>query len=142
MCCAARNPKYANQTAAESQMHRLGLVCPLLVSLSAPLIAQTPTGTIAGTVADQLGAVLPNATVAVTNKNTGATRIVQTGVDGTFSGPALAAGIFATVSFLRSCRIFVRSRMPSTPARVIPRFFFRGRRTRSGHCIPAISRRP
>jgi len=75
-------------------MHRLALVCTLLVSLSAPLIAQTPTGTIAGSVADQLGAVLPNATVTVTNKDTGATRIVQTGVDGTFSVPALAAGTY------------------------------------------------
>ncbi len=73
-------------------MARVVLLCAVVVSLSAPLAAQAPTGTIAGTVTDQVGAVLPTATVTVTNHGTGASRVVQTAADGTFSVPSLAAG--------------------------------------------------
>src|SRR5262245_31765674 len=58
-------------------MRRLGhrfVVASFFAILSAPLLAQVPTGTIAGTVTDQVNAVLPKATVTVTNKDTGATR--------------------------------------------------------------------
>lgn len=60
-------------------MLRRGAVV-FLLALSTPLIAQTPTGTIVGTVTDQLGAVLPNAVVTITNKDTGANRVLQSGV--------------------------------------------------------------
>ena len=73
-------------------MTRLGLLIVFVVTLSAPLMAQAPTGTIAGTVTDQVGAVIPHATVTITNKDTGASRVVQRGVDGTFSVPSLPAG--------------------------------------------------
>ena len=73
-------------------MDRLGLLVVAVFTLSGPLFAQVPTGTIAGTVTDQSGAVLPSATVTVTNKDTGASRVVQTGSDGAFSIPALPAG--------------------------------------------------
>lgn len=72
-------------------------VCPLfvlVVMFSGPLLAQVPTGTIAGSVTDQVGAVLPDATVTVTNTETSAKRVVQTGPDGTFSVPALPAGSY------------------------------------------------
>jgi carboxypeptidase family protein len=73
-------------------MHRLGLLAVLVFALSGSLLAQAPTGTIAGTVTDQSGAVLPGATVTVTNKGTGASRVVQSGSDGAFSIPALPPG--------------------------------------------------
>ena len=73
-------------------MHRLGLLLVVVFTLSGPVLAQVPTGTIAGTVTDQSGAVLPRATVTVTNKDTGASRIVQSGADGAFSIPALPPG--------------------------------------------------
>ena len=73
-------------------MGRVGLLFAIVVLVSAPLLAQVPTGTIAGTVTDQVAAVLPKATVTVTNKATGAARTVQTGSDGGFSVPLLPAG--------------------------------------------------
>jgi hypothetical protein len=78
-------------------MARVALLCAVVVSLSAPLAAQVPTGSIAGTVTDQVGAVLPNATVTVTNRGTGAVRVVQTDANGSFSMPSLAAGSYDVV---------------------------------------------
>ena len=66
----------------------------LVFALSGSLRAQAPTGTIAGTVTDQSGAVLPGATVTVTNKDTGASRVVQSGSDGAFSIPDVPAGTY------------------------------------------------
>jgi hypothetical protein len=70
------------------------LVLALMLTLTAPLMAQVPTGTIAGTVTDPTGAIIPKATVTVTNKDTGASRVVQTGSEGTFSVAALPAGSY------------------------------------------------
>src|SRR6185295_6686673 len=56
--------------------------------------AQAPTGTIAGVVTDASGAIVTNAPVTVTNKETGAMRSVLSGVDGSFSAPSLAAGTY------------------------------------------------
>jgi hypothetical protein len=75
-------------------MARVVVLVAFVVSFSAPLLAQVPTGTIAGTVTDQVGAVLPNATVTATNRATGAARVVQTDEDGNFSIPSLPAGSY------------------------------------------------
>ncbi len=73
-------------------MSRLGLLLVLVLTFPISALAQAPTGSIAGTVTDQVGAVLPNATVTATNRDTGASRVVQTGADGAFSIPSLLAG--------------------------------------------------
>ena len=75
-------------------MRRLGvgLAFAFIFCASLPLMAQAPTGTIAGTVSDQSSAVLPKATVTVSNKATGATRVVQTAPDGSFSVASLTPG--------------------------------------------------
>ena len=78
-------------------MSRLGVLFVFVVTLSGPLMAQAPTGTVAGTVFDQVAAVIPHATVTVTNKDTGASRVVQTGVDGTFSIPSLPPGPYDVI---------------------------------------------
>ncbi|HEV8483950.1 MAG TPA: carboxypeptidase regulatory-like domain-containing protein [Blastocatellia bacterium] len=65
-----------------------------VVLLAAPVGAQVPTGTITGTVVDPSGAVIQNATVTVTNKNTGASRVIQTAETGTFSAPSLVPGTY------------------------------------------------
>ncbi len=75
-------------------MFRFGLLFVLGLAIATPLNAQTPTGTIAGTVTDQVGAVLPNVAITITNKDTGASRVVQSGADGTFSVPSLPAGSY------------------------------------------------
>ncbi|MGH9800921.1 MAG: carboxypeptidase-like regulatory domain-containing protein, partial [Blastocatellia bacterium] len=47
------------------------LIC---ISVCMPATAQSTFGTITGTVTDPTGAVIPNATVLLTNKNTQAVR--------------------------------------------------------------------
>jgi hypothetical protein len=67
----------------------------LTVLLLAPLsFAQTFTGTIRGTVADQTGAVLPGAKVSVTDVNTGLTRSMTAGEGGEYDFPSLPIGTY------------------------------------------------
>ncbi|HEU4391233.1 MAG TPA: TonB-dependent receptor, partial [Blastocatellia bacterium] len=68
------------------------LLC--VVMLAAPAVAQVPTGSIAGTITDQAGAVIANAKVTVTHKDTSAARVVQTDDSGAFSVPSLPAGSY------------------------------------------------
>ena len=63
-----------------------------LAVLAVRLSAQAPTGTIAGVITDQSGAVVVNAPVTITNKETAIARSLIAGVDGSFSASALAAG--------------------------------------------------
>ena len=73
-------------------MFRLCLTCLLVLTAVGALLAQAPTGTIAGTVTDQSGAVVPNAKITIVNKDTGSTREMLAGTDGTFSAAVLPAG--------------------------------------------------
>ncbi|HZU27439.1 MAG TPA: TonB-dependent receptor, partial [Bryobacteraceae bacterium] len=57
-------------------------------------LGQTPTGTISGIVQDQSGAVVPGATVEITDKANGLARAVQTQPSGNFSESALPAGLY------------------------------------------------
>jgi carboxypeptidase family protein len=67
-----------------------GLFCLLLVTTG---WAQEITGTIVGTVRDASGAVVPNATVTLTNTDTAViVRVVQSGPNGDFSAPLLPIG--------------------------------------------------
>ncbi len=68
------------------------LLCVLFGAASLALQAQAPTGTIAGTVTDESGAVIPGATVIVTNKATSAARTIQANNDGLYSVPFLPPG--------------------------------------------------
>src|SRR5262249_1022005 len=58
----------------------------------APNYAQVPTGALAGAITDATGAVVPNAVVTLTNKETGATRTVESNSEGFYSAPSLPAG--------------------------------------------------
>ncbi len=83
-------------------MKRVMQLCPLLgvillavgTWMTRPLNAQAPVGTISGVVADESGAVVPNASVKIRNKATDATRDLVSNADGTFSAPALPAGVY------------------------------------------------
>jgi hypothetical protein len=57
-------------------------------------LGQVPTGTISGVVTDESGAVIPNASVVIHDKGTGADRTLTTGQDGAFSAPSLPAGVY------------------------------------------------
>ncbi len=67
------------------------------------------TGTVSGTVADETGAVIPNATVTITNKATGAARTATTNAEGYYSAPALSAGDYDVKVEVTGFRTLVRS---------------------------------
>ncbi len=69
----------------------LMLVAALLATSSA--LAQS-TATLQGTVTDSKGAVLPNATVIVRNRNTSTERTTQTDTDGNYQVAALPVGVY------------------------------------------------
>jgi len=71
----------------------LGMVC-LVLAVAVPLISQTTTGRILGTVRDQSGAALAAATVTVTDVQRGITRTVTTDDSGEYVVPNLTPGIY------------------------------------------------
>jgi hypothetical protein len=80
----------------------------LLAALSIAALSQVPTGTISGTVVDQSGAVIPNATVVIKNKATGAERKLTTDDDGNFSAPSLPAGEYEISAQAKGFRTTLR----------------------------------
>lgn len=81
-------------------------VCCFLTILNTPIQAQTAvTGALSGVVADASGAVVPNATVTITNAATGSARTLTTNGEGRFTASNLAPGpytISAATSGLQS----------------------------------------
>jgi Carboxypeptidase regulatory-like domain len=68
---------------------RSGVIIFTLFFTCAIAIAQVQTGSIAGTVRDNTGAVIPNANITVKNLGTGATRSATSGPNGGYIVPAL-----------------------------------------------------
>src|SRR3979411_1836126 len=62
-----------------------------------PVIAQVTTGSILGTVHDSTGAVVPNATITITDTAKGTTSTKQTDASGDYNVPFLIPGTY-TVS--------------------------------------------
>ena len=87
-----------------------------MVALAATLFAQAPTGTIAGTVVDESGAVIPNAIVRLTNKATGAVRNGVADARGEYSFPALQAGEYELRAEAKGFRTLVRTAEVTTGA--------------------------
>ena len=74
---------------------RIGLVCLVLAfSVSVSMFAQTTTGRISGTVADQTGAGVPNATVVITDVQRDNARTVSTDTAGEYAAPDLQPGVY------------------------------------------------
>src|SRR5262245_50279474 len=70
------------------------IVATFWVSLGTLVLAQTDRGTIRGTVSDTTGAVIPGASITVTNAATGVTvDTISTGA-GTYNVSALPAGVY------------------------------------------------
>ncbi len=70
--------------------------------------AQAPTGTVAGVVTDESEAVIPNARVTITNRETGLVRSVTTEAGGTYSAPALPAGAYEVKAEAAGFQVRVR----------------------------------
>ncbi|HYL37460.1 MAG TPA: TonB-dependent receptor [Bryobacteraceae bacterium] len=85
------------------------IVAVLMLGSVAALQAQTATGTISGTVTDESGAVVPNATITITNKATSNSRTLTANAEGLYSAPALLAGDYEVRAELAGFRTEVRS---------------------------------
>jgi hypothetical protein len=71
------------------------LTIALLLSIPAAVQGQTSSiGAISGTVTDSTGAVIPAATVVVTNQATGVSRTLTTDTSGFYSAESLASGLY------------------------------------------------
>ena len=70
----------------------LAMTLAIAVGIVVPARGQNPTGSIRGTVVDEKGGVITNATITVTNKTTGDSRKVSTGGDGIYAAENLLPG--------------------------------------------------
>ena len=77
-----------------------------------PSVAQLPTGTVLGTVRDSTGAVVPGATVTARNTETGLTRTIESGADGSYRFAALPVGVYEVRAEQAGFRTEVRRGMP------------------------------
>ena len=66
----------------------------IVLLLAASIFAQSNTGTITGVVQDANGAVVPSATVVVTNIGTNETKTVTTDGDGRYEAASLSSGLY------------------------------------------------
>ena len=67
-----------------------------LLAMSASILMAQSAGTsgLSGTVSDQSGAAVPNASVTITSNDTGLTRTATTGTDGTYKFNLLPPGTY------------------------------------------------
>ncbi len=70
------------------------LFATMLFATSFFSLAQTDTGTVSGTVTDSSGAVVPNASIALTNVSTNAVRTVTSDSSGAYTLQAVSAGLY------------------------------------------------
>src|SRR5260370_31198765 len=83
-----------------SALRFLALLFVLSLIVTAGAFAQTSHGSIAGSVADKSGSMVPEADVKIEQKATGLTRSMSTTSAGNFSFPDLPAGLY-TVTVTR-----------------------------------------
>jgi Carboxypeptidase regulatory-like domain len=76
------------------------------------LAAQAVTGTILGLITDATGAVMPGATVTLTNTNTGLVRVVNTDANGEYTAPSLPTGNYAVKAELSGFKTVTRPDIP------------------------------
>ena len=89
----------------------LGLVVVACL-VPAGLAAQAVTGTILGSITDSTGAVMPGATVTLTNTGTGLVRVVVTDANGEYTAPSLPTGTYALKAELSGFKTATRPDIP------------------------------
>jgi hypothetical protein len=87
------------------------LLCGILLMTSA-VKAQVLTGDILGTVTDKAGAVLPNATVTVTNKGTNEVHVVRTTDAGEFTVTLLPVGDYSVKVEAAGFKVYTVASIP------------------------------
>ncbi len=80
------------------------------------LWGQAPTGSISGVVHDASGAVVPNAAITLTNRDTGSLRNLLTSSDGSYTAAALPAGSYQVKTVMPGFRTLVRDATVETGA--------------------------
>lgn len=88
---------------------RILMLIVTVLGASMICLAQLTTATILGTVFDTSGAVIPGATVVVTNMGTAATVKLTTDSTGTFIAPALRIGKYRVTASASGFKTFVQS---------------------------------
>jgi hypothetical protein len=83
-------------------MRRILILSLLLAAVALPLAAQSLTGTVAGTIRDEQGGVLPGVTVTLAGKT--GTRAVTTDAEGGFRFPAVEVGSYSVTASLSGFR--------------------------------------
>ena len=86
----------------------LGALVSMFVS-APQLVAQTVSGRILGTIQDQQGAMVPNASVSAVHLETGAERTVQSGASGGYNIVSVPAGAYEVTTSAPGFRTGVRS---------------------------------
>jgi hypothetical protein len=76
---------------------KLVLTAIILIAMSLGVVAQTDQGRISGQVTDQAGAIVPGATITVTNNGTKQERVVNANDEGFYVIPALRAAVYTIV---------------------------------------------
>src|SRR6478672_10157928 len=77
-----------------SKIKGFGYIAVVLLLTAVASFAQSNTGTITGQVEDANGAVVPNATVTVTNLGTNESRTVQSNDQGFYEAASLPTGLY------------------------------------------------
>src|SRR5687767_280054 len=96
---------------ANGWVWRVGPVM-LALFLSSPLAGQDFRGSIAGTITDTTGSVLPGATVIVTNEGTQVSANIQTDVKGSYQARYLISGTYSVTARLDGFKTAVRKGIP------------------------------
>ncbi|HET8774980.1 MAG TPA: TonB-dependent receptor [Thermoanaerobaculia bacterium] len=87
------------------------LVLLLSIALSIPVLAQSSTGSISGTVTDDSGAALPGVTVTATNTATGASRSAVTNAGGYYQIALLPPATYSVEAMLEGFQAVRRDRL-------------------------------
>jgi hypothetical protein len=92
-----QNAQLSGVTWARRTLHAIALLA-VVVFGALPMLAQFDTGTITGTVTDSSGAIVPNATITVTNVGTGLQKSIVTNQSGIFVASSLPYGTYVVAT--------------------------------------------
>lgn len=95
-------------------------LCSLLVLVFAPRLcwSQLSTSTIGGTVTDNSGAVVPEATITLVNEGTNVTIVTKTNADGTFVVAGLPIGVYTVTVTKEGFQTYTQKGILTHPAQV------------------------